>query len=142
MTPDVNILIAASRSDHPHHAPALRWLQQALSGTETLVILPMVAAGFLRLVTHPKIFKKPTPARHALEFMQALLAQPGVRMTAVGDEWSILADLCSARKLVGNAVPDAWIAAAVKDQMEHLVTFDKDFRRLLKASELTILPTT
>jgi len=27
MTPDVDVLVAASRADHPHHQPALRWLQ-------------------------------------------------------------------------------------------------------------------
>ena len=31
MTPDVNVLMAASRSDHPHHLPARRWLEQALA---------------------------------------------------------------------------------------------------------------
>ena len=33
MTPDVNILVAASRQDHPHHAPALAWLEQAIAST-------------------------------------------------------------------------------------------------------------
>lgn len=29
MTPDVNVLVAASRSDHPHHAIAREWLEAA-----------------------------------------------------------------------------------------------------------------
>lgn len=28
MTPDVNVLIAASRSDHPHHKAAYAWLEE------------------------------------------------------------------------------------------------------------------
>ena len=31
MTPDVNVLVAASRSDHPHHWVAHSWLQDALA---------------------------------------------------------------------------------------------------------------
>ncbi|MFW6732792.1 MAG: hypothetical protein ACODUE_13850 [Synechococcus sp.] len=27
MTPDENVLVAASRSDHPHHTVAIRWLE-------------------------------------------------------------------------------------------------------------------
>ena len=64
MTPDVNVLVAASRSDHPHHQSAITWLEAALTNCsrgERLRLLPMVAAGFLRLVTHPRVFVEPTP---------------------------------------------------------------------------------
>ena len=64
MTPDVNVLVAASRSDHPHHPVAIRWLDDALDACalgQGLALLPMVAAGFLRLVTHPRVFVEPTP---------------------------------------------------------------------------------
>ena len=69
MTPDVNVLVAASRSDHPHHGPALTWLDAALDDCEkgrALAIFPMVAAGLLRLVTHthPKVLvSRRRPAR-------------------------------------------------------------------------------
>ena len=66
MTPDVNVLVAGSRLDHPHHGPALAWLDGALKDCEKgrpLAIYPMAAAGFLRLVTHPKVFVRPTPVR-------------------------------------------------------------------------------
>lgn len=52
MTPDVNVLVAASRQDHPHHAVAHAWLKTALvnSGAkQPLAILPMVASGFFAL---------------------------------------------------------------------------------------------
>ena len=62
MTPDVNVLVAASRADHPHHQSALRWLRQAMAqaaaqaGQAELGLLSTVVASFLRLVTHPKVF--------------------------------------------------------------------------------------
>lgn len=142
MAPDVNVLVAASRSDHPHHMPALQCLEHALAAAaqgQPLRLQPMVVASFLRLVTHPKIFVHPTPVAEALRFIDALLAMPGVEQTALGPEWPRLRQLCSEHALSGNDVPDAWLAAAVLEQSEHLVSFDADFRRLLPKSRFTRL---
>ena len=146
MTPDVNVLVASSRQDHPHHQPALAWLEAALqrselSQSQTLAILPMVAVGFLRLVTHPKVFKEPTPTSLALGFMDTLLNAPGVYMPGLQFEWDLLTKLCEKYTLVGNHIPYAWIASALNHHHLHLVTFDKGFRRLVKPSRLTVLST-
>jgi toxin-antitoxin system PIN domain toxin len=142
MTPDVNVLVAASRQDHPHHAVAHAWLKMALvnSGAkQPLAILPMVASGFLRLVTHPKVFQEPTPLAAAQAFLRAILDSPGVHLPSLGDEWPEVERLCAQQGLTGNAIPDAWIAAAAHHHLLHLVTFDKGFRRLLKPSLVTVL---
>ena len=142
MTPDVNVLVAASRSDHPHHKPALRWLEDAVADAAAgrgLLLLPPVVASFLRLVTHPKIFVAPTPIADAVAFVDALLALPGVRMPEIGAEWPRLRDLCVAKNLAANDVPDAWLAAAVRELGDHLVTFDAGFRRLLCRAEFSLL---
>lgn len=142
MTPDVNVLVAASRQDHPHHAPALAWLEQAIANGETgtpLALLPMVAAGFLRLATHPRVFVMPTPLQDAQAFLDAVLAAPGVSLAPLGGEWAHFSALCARHGLTGNAIPDAWIAAAAQYHHLHLVTFDKGFRKLLKPSAVTVL---
>lgn len=142
MTPDVNVLVAASRQDHPHHAVAYAWLKTALvnSGAkQPLAILPMVAAGFLRLVTHPKVFQEPTPLAAAQAFLGAILDSPGVYLPVLGDEWPEIERLCTQHSLTGNAIPDAWIAAAARHHHLHLATFDKGFRKLLKPSTVTLL---
>jgi len=142
MTPDVNLLIAASRSDHPHHKTAYACLDEAVAACAdgaSLKLMPMVAASFLRLVTNPKIFNHPTPMDDALEFLDALVAVPGVEMPTLGSEWPMLRQLCIEKKLVANDVPDAWLAAAVIQLGEHLVTFDADFRKLLRRAQVTIL---
>ncbi len=142
MTPDVNVLVAASRRDHPHHAPALAWLEKALADCAAgarFSLLPMVASGMVRLVTHPKVFPEPTPTAEALAFIDAVRMAPGVETLVIGGEWKAFADLCRAHTLAGNAVPDAWIAAAVRHHYEHLATFDRGFRRLLDRDSLTIL---
>ena len=142
MTPDVNILVAASRDDHPHHRPALTWLEDSLTHSRdggSLVILPMVASGLLRLVTHPKVFIAPTPIDAALAFLRAVLDSPGVSLLSLGREWPAFELLCSQHGLAGNAIPDAWVAAAAQSYHLHLVTFDKGFRKLLKPSMVTVL---
>lgn len=99
----------------------------------------MVVTGFLRLVTNAKIFVHPTPVDNAVEFLDALFAVPGVEMPYLGAEWSIMRQLCLEKKLIANDIPDAWLAAAVIQLGEHLVTFDTDFKKLLKRTQVTVL---
>jgi toxin-antitoxin system PIN domain toxin len=142
MTPDVNVLVAASRSDHPHHAVARDWLEGAIGASRTgasLTLMPMVLASFLRLVTSPKIFQQATPSKDAMAFIDAILASPGVHLAPLGPEWSTLRQLCLDKHLTGNDLPDAWLSAAVTHRGEHLVTFDRDFRKLLTRSQFTLL---
>jgi len=144
MTPDVNVLVAASRSDHPHHRVARTWLEQAVSAGAAgapFALMPMVVASFLRLVTSPRIFSTPTPLADAIEFVDALLAAPGTALLPMGAEWPLLRQLCLDKQLSGNDLPDAWLAAATVQQREHLVTFDRDFRKLLPRSQVTLLQT-
>lgn len=142
MTPDVTVLVAASRCDHPHHAVAIDWLEAALASClhgERLRLLSMVTAGFLRLVTHPRVFVEPTPLAAAQDFLTALLAQDGVEWIQLGEEWSLLESLCRQHQLTGHAISDGWIAAAVLARQEQLVTLDRDFVALLPPRQLTLL---
>jgi hypothetical protein len=144
MTPDVNVLVAALREDHPHHQVGRPWLVDRLAAAasgEALVILPMVAAAMLRIATHPKIFKPPTPPSVALEFLEKLLASPGVEYGELGREWPTVKRLVREHTPRGNDIPEVWIAAAAQTLGAHLVAFDKGFRRYLSASEFTLLST-
>lgn len=143
MTPDVNVLVAAYRDDHQHHGVARDWITDALDQAANggrFSLLPMVAAGVLRVVTHPQVFKDaPTPAAEAADFLAKLQTSPGVVTAPLGEELALLMRLCATYGLVGNAVPDAWIAAAVRTRGERLATFDRGFARLLSPAELELL---
>jgi len=143
VTPDVTVLVAAFRTDHPHHVAARSWLGQAraacVAGQDSLRVLPMVLAGFLRLVTHPKVFVEPDGIEDALSFAQSLLATPGIELASCGAEWPLLREKLQKDALTGNQVPDAWIAASVEQLGEHLVTFDRGFRPLLHPKAWTLL---
>lgn len=142
MAPDVNVLLAASRADHAHHKQAYVWLSGAIAACAnggSVKLMPMVIASFLRLATNAKIFVQPTPIADAIAFIDSLLAVSGVEMPASGSERLMLRSLCLEKKLTGNAIPDAWLAAAVLHGSEHLVTFDRDFKKLLPRAQVTIL---
>jgi len=145
MAPDLNVLLAASRTDHPQHKPALGWLKQAIAKCDTggsIEILPMVAAGFLRIATNRKVFLVPMPIVAAVGFIDSLLAIPGVGMPELGREWPTLKQMSRAHDLAANDITDAWIAAAVRTLGSHLITFDRGFSRLLGRAELTLLEPT
>lgn len=62
---------------------AIRWLDDALDACalgQGLALLPMVAAGFLLVVTDPRLFVEPTPLAAAQEFLAAVLAVDGVAL--------------------------------------------------------------
>ena len=142
MTPDVSVLIAASHSDHPHHKAAYACIEEAIAACAeggSVKLMPMVVASFLRLVTNSKIFVRPTPVEDAVGFLDALLAVPGVEIPPLGTEWPMLRQLCVEKKLAANDIPEAWPAVAVVQLGEHLVTFDTDFKKLLRRTQVTVL---
>lgn len=99
----------------------------------------MVLTSFLRLTTNPRVFADPDTIDDALNFVERLLATPGVELASCGDEWPLLHNRLRGSTLAGNQIPDAWLAACVERLGEHLVTFDRDFRRLLQLRSHTLL---
>ena len=60
-------------------------------------------------------------------------------LATLGPEWLKLRTLCLEKRLGGNDLPDAWLAAAVLHHDEHLVSFDADFKQLLGRGQFTLL---
>ena len=143
MIPDVNVVLAAYRNDHVHHDTARAWRiearKQCVQGVHSLVLLPLVVTSFIRLVTNPRVFPEPDSVEDAVAFIDVLLQSPGVELKPAMDEWPIMRAKLLTLQLYGNLVTDAWIAATAQALSEHLVTFDRDFSRLLPARDLTLL---
>ena len=143
MTPDVNVLVAAFRLDHPHHLPARAWLDEAMlqaaNGRNSLILLGTVVTDFLRITTNPKIFRETDPLQDVSDFIDSLLSCPGVQFQPQGATWPNLRQVCLAQQTTGNLITDAWIAATVMQSGETLCTFDRDFSRLLPADQLLLL---
>jgi len=57
--PDINVLIYAHRQDAPEHDRYAAWLRALVEAPEPFAVAEIVLAGFLRIVTNPKIFRPP-----------------------------------------------------------------------------------
>jgi toxin-antitoxin system PIN domain toxin len=127
---DVNVLVHAYREDAPRHAPVRAWLEGLVYSDSAFALSDLVLSGFLRVVTHPRIFTPPTPVERALEFAEALRSQPNCMVLSPGDRhWSIFTRLCREGDARGNLVPDAYLAALAVESGSELVTTDRDFAR-------------
>lgn len=127
---DVNVLVYAHRPDSPDHDLHRVWLDAARAGREPLGIAPMVGSGFLRVVTHPRIFRDPTPLADALAFVEAVRSSPASVDVVPGERhWSIFTGLCAATSARGNTIPDAFLASIAIEQSATWVTADRGFAR-------------
>lgn len=128
---DTNILVYAHREDSPWHEPARSALTGLAEGQSTWAIPWPCLHEFLAIVTHPRIFKTPTPPAIAVSSVAALVEAPGVVLLAETDSyWSALRELVEKGRLAGPIVHDARIAALCQVHgVATLWTADRDFSR-------------
>jgi toxin-antitoxin system PIN domain toxin len=127
---DVNVLIYAHREDAADHPRFRDWLETVVASPEAFGVPDLVLSGFLRVVTHPRIFNPPTPLERALEFCNYLRDQPNAIVVTPGDRhWGIFTDLCSQARAGGNLVADAYLAALAIESGCEWITTDRDYRR-------------
>jgi len=127
---DVNVLVYAHRLEAARHGEYLEWLDVARADDEPLGLSDAVLSGFVRIVTHPRVFRDPTPLIVALEFADALRAAPAAVAIAPGPRhWPIFEQLCRTTEARGNLVPDAYLAALAIEQGTTWYTCDRSFAR-------------
>lgn len=127
---DVNVLVYAHRPESPNHERYRSWLEDAMATSEPLGLADFVAAGFVRVVTHPKVFKDPSPAVVAFEFVRAVRSGPATMRVTPGERtWTIFEQVMLDSGATGNLVPDAFLAAVAIEQGATLVSADRSFAR-------------
>lgn len=127
---DVNVLVYAFREDLEPHEPARVWLDETVHAPRAYGVSDLVASGFMRVVTSPRIFRRPSPTTKALEFVAALRDRPNAVVVSPGARhWSIFDGLCRANGVRGNVIPDAWFAALAIESDCEWITTDRGFAR-------------
>jgi len=127
---DVNVLVYAHRGDATHHARYRSWLERALANEPAFGVSELVLSGFVRVVTHPRIFQDPTPLQTALAFAAALRDHPHAIPVYPGvQHWGIFARLCESAGAKGNLVADAYLAALAIESGAEWITTDRDYAR-------------
>jgi len=127
---DANVLIYSVDSDSARHDAARRWMDQALSGPEHVVLPWLCLVAFVRITTHPRLYDHPLTVGQALDTVDAWLSAPPVRTdvptTGLAGR---LRQALNQTGAGGNLVNDAYLAALALTLGADLVSFDTDFAR-------------
>ena len=127
---DVNVLIYAHRRDSSNHLAYRRWLERCINSDQAYGMLDLVLSAFLRIVTHPRIFKLPSRLEDALRFVSEVRSPSNcVLLTPGARHWEIFTHLCRAAGAKGNLVPDAYLAALAIESGSEWITTDRDYSR-------------
>ena len=127
---DINVLVAAHRPEHGDHSRAKQWTEHALASGEPLVLFDLVASGFVRVVTSPRVFVSPTTIENALAVLARLRGQAALLSLSAGPRHAeIFAGCCLEADARGNLVTDAHLAALAIEHNCSWASFDRDFAR-------------
>ena len=130
LLPDVNVLVYAFRPDLEEHADHRAFVQGLVDGDEAFGLSSLVLSGFLRVVTHPRVFAQPDPIDDALAFAESLReSERSVAIEPGPRHWEIFERLCRSGGVRGNLVPDAYHAALAIESGCEWVTTDRDYAR-------------
>lgn len=127
---DVNVVLAASRDDHPNFEVARPYVDRLLANGDRFSVTDLVAVAFLRVATNRRIFVSPTPIEQAFGYVRTLRAQPGHVLVAPGPaHLELLERIAIAEDALGDLMPDAQLAAIAVEHACEVVSFDRDFAR-------------
>jgi toxin-antitoxin system PIN domain toxin len=128
--PDVNLLLYAADETAKLHEPALAWIEDTLSGAETVAFAWVALLGFVRLTTNPRSIASPWNVEQALDVVDAWLAQPVATIVQPTHRHAaVLRDLLTPLGAGGNLTSDAHLAALAVEHGATLYSSDNDFSR-------------
>jgi len=131
--PDANLLLYAYDESSPFHERAKAWCEEVMSGPSPLSLLPAVVFGFVRIATHPRVFKDPLSVSEAADHVRSWLARRHVQLhEMLPEDVACALDLLEAAGTAGNLTTDAQIAAVALRLDAEVHTADLDFGRFPK----------
>ena len=77
---DTNVLVYAADEDSSFHQPCCGLLEKWRAQSGAWYVTWAVLYEFLRITTHPRVFRAPWPITHAWKFIEILLASPGLEV--------------------------------------------------------------
>jgi toxin-antitoxin system PIN domain toxin len=127
---DVNVLIYAHREEARDHQAYAAYVRALAAGPSAFGLSEAVLAGFVRIVTNPRVFGEPTPVAMAFDFCQALRDCPHAVILRPGNRnWQIYRSLCEPLQAKGKLAADAWHAALAIEHGCEWISTDADFCR-------------
>lgn len=128
--PDVNVLVYAFRKDAERHAAYRNWLERVVNGDSAFGVSEQVLSSVVRVTTHPKIFRRPSPPTEVFDSIRVLREHPLCRIIQPGARhWSLFQTLCLNARAKANLVTDAWHASLAIESGCTWITTDRDYAR-------------
>lgn len=127
--PDVNILVASIRHDHPHHERALEYLVSVRNSGDRIVIPVDVLASSLRILTL-NVWFEPETSASASDLIRKWVQAADAEVTSHPPQaWVLLAEFARTLDLSTRQIPDALIAASAITLRATVVSFDRGLER-------------
>jgi toxin-antitoxin system PIN domain toxin len=128
--PDVNLLLYAADETARLHERALAWIEDTLSGSETVAFAWVALLGFVRISTSPYGGSMRWNVEQALDVVDSWLAQPVATVVhPTHRHAAVLRDLLGPLGTGGNLTSDAHLAALAIEHGATLCSHDHDFAR-------------
>jgi uncharacterized protein len=127
---DVNLLLYSHNPDAALHQQARHWLEEIMSGDETVGIPFMAATAFLRVATNESLTKVHTRMEDALAALHQIFECPNVRVLHTDSpHWRVLDKVLRESGVTGKHASDAQFAAFAIQHGATLCTTDRHFVR-------------
>ena len=129
---DTNILIYAADKDSPFHGRCLEAVEEWRRQPSVWYVSWGILYEFLRVTTHPRVFRKPWSVTRAWAFVQAVLASPSLGILVAGQRHvDVAAEVIkSLPSMSGNMLYDARTAILMREYgIKRIYTRDTDFHR-------------
>jgi toxin-antitoxin system PIN domain toxin len=126
---DTNILVYAHREDCEWHERAAAAVAGAAESRQEWAIPWPCLHEFLAIVSHPRIFRTPTPLDLAFGQIDAWLESPSVVVLSENDQYlENVREIVLPARLTGARIHDARVAAlCLSHGVRELWTADRDF---------------
>ena len=127
---DANLLVYAHVTSFPQHARAHEWLDERINATARVALPWPSLLAFVRIVSNPRIFHRPTSVSAAWRQVESWLATESVWVPLPTERHQrVLAPLIQKAEGRANLVPDAHLAALAIEHGLVLCSTDGDFAR-------------
>lgn len=129
---DTNILVYAADKESPGHRRCRALVEQWRRQTTPWYVTWGIAYEFIRVVTHPRVLRRPLSPADAWRFLDALFASPQLRILTETDRHRHVAAevFAEVSGITGNTVFDAHTAILMRENGVRVIyTCDTDFRR-------------
>jgi toxin-antitoxin system PIN domain toxin len=129
---DTNVLVYAADASAPEHARCRAMLDGWRRRGGAWYLTWGICYEFLRVVTHPRVFRRPWTARKGWGFLAAVQGSPGLGLLVPTERHArVLAEVIEeVPQLAGNLMHDAETAVLMREHgIRRICTRDTDFHR-------------